>query len=404
MTERCPFSIPMRQDEVITKELEDQFDLMRESGSLARANFPYGTRHGGEGWVATGYKEVKQVLMDNRLSLAQQFHGDYPRARAMEVDKDYPSSFITMDPPDQSERRRTLMKHLTPQRVKSLRPFTEKLVSDCLDEIERQGPGADLLPNFVYKVPLFLLCELLGAPPEERHIYVGHAADFVCSRHETPQQAAAALRVITEYFQELVRRKRANPGDDLISAMIHDTEVKGLWTEEELDGVGTILLMAGHDSTSAFISNALHWLVHNPDVFAKLRAEPDLVPKATDEFLRLLPVGVPGSRSRVAMEDIEVGDKVIERDQIVLAIPHAANMDPSVFECPHEFSFERSTQHVAFGFGTHFCPGSQLARMDIDVILRGVTQRFEKLEPFEYDPNWFENCRTRGPKTLRVKW
>lgn len=403
---KCPFNIPMKQDEVLTKELEDQFDVMREQGPLAWAQLPYGSVDGGQAWVATGFKEVKNILMDNRFSIAQQAEGDYPRGRVIEVGEPFPNSFIVMDPPVQSERRRTLMKHLTPQRVNALRPYTEQLVSDCLDEVEAEGQGADLLPNFVYKVPLFLLCELLGAPPEERHIYVDYAHDLVASRFNTVEESVVAFDTIKGYFKELCRRKRETPGDDLISALLHDTEVNGTWTTEELDGVGTVLLMAGHDSTSSFISNCLYWLVHNPEVFTRLRNEPDLVNKAVDEFLRFLPIGVPGTRARVAMEDVEIGGTLVRKNETVLAIPHAGNIDPKVYECPREFSLDREkpAQHIAFGFGAHFCVGSQLARMDIEMILRGVTQRFKSLEPADFDPQWFEKSRTRGPKSLQVKW
>ncbi|MET4898519.1 cytochrome P450 [Sphingomonadaceae bacterium jetA1] len=402
----CPFQIPMKQDEVNSRALQDQFDVMRDEGSVAWAQLPYGTVNNGQGWVATGFKEVKAVLMDNRFSVARKAHGDYPRARALEIGAPFPDSFIVMDPPAQSERRRTLMKHLTPKRVNGLRPFTERLVEDCLDEMERQGPGVDMLPEFVYKVPLFLLCELLGAPPEERHIYVKHAHDFVATRHATAADASKALETIKTYFKELCCRKREKPGDDLISALLLDTEVNGLWSQEELEGVGTVLLMAGHDSTASFISNCLYWLVHNPETFTRLREEPDLILKAVDEFLRFLPVGVAPPRARVAIEDVQFGDTLIRKDESVLPIPHAGNLDPKVYACPRQFDLDREkpAQHLAFGFGAHFCVGSQLARMDIEVILRGVTQRFTSLSPMEFDPDWEAKGRTRGPKTLCVQW
>lgn len=402
----CPFVIPGKQDEVLTTQLDDQFDVMREQGSLAWAQLPHGTFNDGQAWVATGYSEVKSILMDNRFSVARQGAGDYPRTRSIEVGPPFPDSFTVMDPPMQAERRRTLMKHLTPQRVAALRPFTEKLVEDCLDELEAQGPGADLIKEIVHKVPLYLLCELLGAPPEERHIYVKQAHGFVASRYATIEEAGEALGTIKSYFASLCRRKQENPGSDLISALLRDIEVNGMWSQEELEGVGTVLLMAGSDSTASFIANSLYFLVHNPDIFTRLHEDPDLVPKAVDEFLRLLPVGVAPPRARVALEDVQVGDTLVRKDESVLPIPHAGNLDPKVYQCPREFNLDREkpAQHVAFGFGAHFCVGSQLARMDIEVILRGITRRFKSFEPVDFDPNWLEKSRTRGPKSLPVKW
>lgn len=402
----CPFSIPMKQDEVLTKQLEDQFDEMRRQGSLAWAQFPYGAINDGQGWVATGYNEIKAILNDNRFSLAKQADGDYPRARVVEVGVPFPHSFVVVDPPKNAERRRTLMKHLTPKRVNALRPFTEKVVSDCLDEIEAQGQGADLLPGLVRQVPLLLLCELLGAPPAERHIYVDYAHNYVSSNYKTMDEAMVALDVIRGYFAELCRRKREKPGADLISAMLADIEVGGVWTNEELENFGFVLLTAGHDSTASVISCVLYWLIHDRELFARLRADPDLVPKAVEEFLRLLPIGVPGTRVRVALEDVEFGDVLVKKDETVLATPHAGNIDPSVFERPREFDLDRENlgQHIGFGFGSHFCVGSQLARMDIEMILRGLTQRFETLGPEVFEEDWLEKARTRGPKAMKVRW
>jgi nocardicin N-oxygenase len=287
-----------------------------------------------------------------------------------------------------------------------LRPFTEKLVEDCLDELESRGPGADLMKEIVHKVPLYLLCELLGAPPEERHIYVNQAHGFVASRYSTIEEAGEALGTIKSYFASLCRRKQQDPGNDLISALLRDIEVNGMWSQEELEGVGTVLLMAGSDSTASFIANSLYWLVHSPDIFSRLHDNPDLIPKAVDEFLRLLPVGVAPPRARVALEDVQFGDTLVRKDESVLPIPHAGNLDPKVYKCPRDFDLDREkpAQHVAFGFGAHFCVGSQLARMDIEVILRGITRRFKSLEPITFDPSWIEKSRTRGPKRLQVKW
>jgi nocardicin N-oxygenase len=406
MTDSCPFSIPAMQDEVVVKELDDQFDAMRCAGSLAWSKFPYGTVNDGMGWVASGNKEVKAILKDNRFSIAQQQYDDYPRARVKEAGAPFPLSFITMDPPDHTERRRTLMKHLTPKRVESLRPFTREIVNDCLDEIERIGHGADIIANLVQKVPLYLLCELLGAPREERGIYFDHAHMIVNSRHKTVEEATHSFDTLKNYFAELCDRKRAQPGADLISDLVHDVEVNGVWTKEELDGVGTVMLIAGHDSTSSTIANILYWLVHNPDVFARLRSRPNEILNATDEFLRLLPVGVPGTRTRIALEDVQFGDTLVRRNESVLAVPHAANLDPEIFENPRTFDLDRSNsnKHIAFGFGIHFCPGSILAKMDIEMVLRGVTERFDHLEPVSYDPDWEMKSRTRGPKSLPVKW
>jgi len=404
---QCPFSIPMHQDLVLTEDLDDQFDAMRAQGSLAWTQFPYGTINDGKGWVATRYEDVKAILNDPRFSISRKNEGDYPRPRVVEAAGAHqPVNFMSMDPPHNMARRRTLLKHLTPEKANELRPVVERLVSDALDQIESEGQGADLMPGLIRRVPMMLICELLGAPPEERHIFADHAHDIVASKHKTMEEAMVALNVINGYFAELCQRKLKEPGNDLISALQHDQEVKGVWNDDEMRTLGFAILTAGHDSTASVTANAIYWLLHNPDLFSRLRAEPDLVPRAVDEFLRLVPNGVPGTRSRVALEDIQVGDTLVREGEVVLAIPHAANLDPSVFENPREFDLDRASdeRQIAFGFGPHFCIGSLLAKMDIEMIIRGLTQRFRTLEPEVSDPDWKKHARTRGPATMKVRW
>lgn len=404
---KCPFAIPMHQDLVLTEDLDDQFDEMRQQGSLAWTQFPYGTINDGKGWVATRYQDVKAILNDARFSISKKNEGDYPRPRIVESAGEHqPVNFMAMDPPQSMSRRRTLLKHLTPEKANELRPVVERLVSEALDAVEAEGHGADLMPGLIRRVPLMLICELLGAPPEDRHIFADHAHDIVASKHKNMEEAMVALNTINGYFAELCQRKLENPGNDLISALQHDQEVKGVWTDDEMRGLGFAILTAGHDSTASVTANAVNWLVHNPDLFARLRAEPDLVPKAIDEFLRLVPNGVPGTRSRVALEDIQVGDTLVRKGEVVLAIPHAANLDPAVFENPREFNLDRQSdeRQIAFGFGPHFCIGSLLAKMDIEMIVRGLTQRFKTLEPVNSDPDWRKRARTRGPATMNVRW
>lgn len=397
----CPFEFPPKDNVPIT-EMDDMYETMRPAGSLAWTKFP----HGGEGWVATRYKEAKAVLMDNRFSVAQAMRGDYPRVRFVEGGPPMPPSLINMDPPAHTGRRRTLSKHMTPKRINSLRPVGEALVAQRLSELQARGQGADLLATLVHGLPLLLLCELLGAPPEERDIYAGHAQDLILSRHATRDEAAAAVEVIKSYFAGLVERKRHHPGEDLISALLQDPEVQAEWTQEELDGIGTTLLSAGFESTTSFTAIILYWLIHNPAVYARLRSEPGLIPRAIDEWLRLLPLGIAGTRSRVALEDVQFGDVLVKRDQAVLAVVHAANTDPGLCRNPRSFDLDRDRppQHVAFGFGVHFCPGAPLAKMTMDLVLRGLTSRFATLGPFEDDPDWEKHGMTRGPKSLRVRF
>jgi len=402
----CPFSIPAKQDEVRTLEFDNQLDVMRAKGSLCPAKMPFGSLNNGLGWVASQHQAVKNVLKDNRFSIAYQLTGDYPRARVAEVGDPFPHSFIDMDPPEHTNHRRVLMKHMTPSRVNGLRQFTADYVDACIDHVFAFGPGADLKAMITQKVPLAILRELLGVSSGEQFDFSQQAHDFVSQRHANAQETAAALDIVKDYFKRLVAEKENNPGDDLLSALIHDVEVKGSWTREELDNVGTILLIGGFDSSAGFLASMVNWLVHDPAVFQMLKDDESLVTPAMEEFLRLLPVGVPGTRTRIATQDVTLGDTTVKKGQSVLAIPHAANMDPDFFEDPYEFRLDRpkGPSHIAFGFGAHLCPGSPLARMDIETVMRGILKRFDRLEPFVANANWKQESLMRGPRTIQVKW
>ncbi|GAA4554506.1 cytochrome P450 [Pseudonocardia xishanensis] len=396
-----PYPLPLRQDEVLAPPLERDFAELRSISPLVRATFPFG----GEGWIALGYKEVKAVLSDSRFSLAEAMRGDHPRIRITEGGPPFPPSFTQLDPPEHTKQRGVLMKHLTVKRVRALRPAIEKIVGEQLDAIERKGPPADFATDFAQDIPVRVLCHLLGVPATERARFLADASPLANSRVVDVEEAARLFASLTEYFGELVARKRAHPTDDLLSALVHDTELGGLWTTEELHGVGVVLLIAGHDATAAILGGILRWLVHQPHTYASLRDEPEMIPKAFEEFVRFLPAGLAGTRSRIAMEDVTIGDVTIAAGEAVLPIVHAANFDESEFAHAGELDLNRSASpHVAFGHGAHSCVGSQLARVEIDVAVRATLQRFERLVAVDPDPEWRQQILLRGPKSIPVTW
>jgi nocardicin N-oxygenase len=395
-----PYSLPIRQDELLALPLERDFAELRAMAPLARAVFPFG----GEGWIALGYDEVKTVLSDPRFSVAEAIRGDYPRIRISEGGPPLPLTFVQMDPPDHAKRRGVLMKHLTVKRVRALRPAIEKIVGELLDAMERVGAPADLVAAFANEVPVRVLCLLLGIPVEERNRFINDASPLINLHITDPAEVVSLFNSLTEYFRELVERKRAEPADDLLSALVHDTELGGVWSDDELHGIGVVLLLVGHDATSAILSGILYWLVHQPQTYQRLRDQPDMIPGAFEEFVRVLPAGFD-SRSRVAMEDVTIGDITIAAGEAVLPILHAANFDETAFENAAELDLDRGPcSHVAFGYGPHLCAGSQLARVEIEVAVSATLRRFERLEATTPDPRWREQILLRGPKSMPVTW
>ena len=403
----CPHAAPLhtlahRQDQVVAPALERELRALRHRhGPVFRATFPVG----GDGWLAVGYDEVKAVMADPRFGVWAHREGDHPRVRDNEGRRPpFPVSFVLMDPPHHTRRRRALTKHFSVTRVRDLRPATERTVAAHLDRLEEAGPGVDLVPEFVQRIPVAVACELFGVPDSDRHRFLPAAMDLINGRSTDPTVNDQLIESINTYFGELLDARRAAPGDDLISALAHDPVVTEVWSEEELRGVGFVLLFAGHDATSAILGGALQWLVHSPDLYALVRERRDDLRTVVEEFLRVLPAGI-GTRSRIANEDVELGGVVIRAGEAVIPLVHTANFDERVFDEPQEIRFDGSRgPNVRFGHGIHACLGQQLARMEIEVALRALVDRFPRLSPVEPDEHWREKTLLRGPKSVRVTW
>lgn len=395
------YQLPVRQDELRAVDIERDFAALRKQGGLVRAEFPFG----GEGWIATSYDDLKLVLGDARFSVAEPARrGDHARIRANEGGPGMKPSFPIMDPPQHAAHRAVLTKHLTVRRVQALKPATEVLVAESLDAFEASGSPADIVPGFSRMVPVKVICDLLGIPIEEAPRFLEIAYPIANAQVKSVEEGRQKLEQLDAFFTELVNRRRADPGDDLISALLQDSLT--VWAPDELNGVGTLLLLAGHDATSSILGGILFWLAHDRATFDLLKANPDFIPQAFDEFVRILPAGLAGTKSRIAMEDVEVGGVLVRAGDVVLPIVHSANFDEAVFRSPEELDLMRAGQgpHVGFGFGPHGCAGQQLARMEIGVAVRAVVERYSVFEATDGTDGWRERILLRGPASLEINW
>lgn len=409
MTQSCPMhveplvTLPRRQDDVNAPDLTRTLAaLRREHGPLIRATLPVG----GDGWLAISHETVRMVLSDPRFSVWRHREGDYPRVRENEGSRPpFPESFVLMDPPEHTGRRRLLMKHFSVKRIQQMRPAIQATVDHYLKAFIDLGPGADLIQDFAQMVPVAVACDLLGVPVEERHRFLPSASALINGTVESVTEVNDAINTINQYFSELLDRRRKHPGDDLISAMIQDPAVTEVWTEKELRGVGFILLFAGHDATAAILGGVLRWLAFSGDLQGQLRSSPDDTTTLLEEFLRFFPAGI-GTRSRVALEDVQIGDVLVRKEEVVLTLPQAANFDEEVFDNPYELEVggRRDAPHLRFGHGIHACVGQQLARAEIDIAVRSAVTMLPPFRPVEDELAWQEQVLLRGPKTLRVTW
>ena len=348
------------------------FARLRESRPVAPVRMPgYG-----RAWIVTRYADVRMVLTDPRLAKdVHQWPGG-SRTRPSEATGVY-AHMLHADPPDHTRLRRLVQKVFTPRRA-ALRPRAEEIAEALLDEMSAaRGDVIDLLGAYARPLPIAVLCELLGIPVADRAwIAVTVAAYDERAEHQRVERELAA------YFTELIAAKRAEPGVNLVSALVvacdnagADGAADGL-TGNELLSTVFLLVMAGFDTTVNLIASSTLALLTHPGEKTRLRQDPSLLPAAVEELLRFTnPVN--HANDRFTTEDVPVGDVVIPAGEWVLPATSSANRDPAQFPDPDGLDLGRDTSgHVAFGHGVHHCLGAPLARMEAEVALGALLARF----------------------------
>lgn len=307
---------------------------------------------------------------------------------------------INRDEPDHRRIRRLLQSAFTPRAVEGWRPTVEKVVETVFDGVE-DYEEFDFLRSVGYPIPEIIICELMGVPHEDHALWGEWAAKSV-ARNRAGGGDAANLRNAEEsilnfyyYFQTLVRERRKNLGDDLISVLIRAEEEGDQLDEDELIGTAIMLITAGHETTANMSGNGLYLLFRYPDEFRKLLADRSLVPSAVEEMLRFEPttkLGLP----RVALEDVEYEGKFIPAGSRAMPVRPSANRDPAVFTNPETFDICRANnRHMSFGTGVHYCLGALLARLELTITFVALCQRFPDIELAE-TPTW----RASGVRSL----
>lgn len=396
------YKLHAKQNLVNWAETRRDYDQLRSEGEVVRVDFPFG----GEGWMTTTYDLAREFYNDANFSIEAMLGRDeYPRIRMVEGTQAQNPSFMAYDGAKHQAKRAVLMKHLTVKRVNAMRERTQKFIEEGLDEFEAQGSPAEITTIFARLVPLHILCAMLGTPTITDPDFIEACYKIVDSRVTTMEEVAEAYGVTARFFNGLYEEKKANPGDDLMSAMITDTDA-GLWSDDELRSLGTTLLAAAHDATGAMLNGMLEWLSYEPELYQRLRTDPAAFAPAFEELLRLVSVGIGVARGRLALEDTVVGGVQIAAGDAVGGNLLAAHLDPAAYPNPAEIDLERADPkpHMAFGFGPHACPGSQLARMEITLALKEVLRRYSRFENVEPREGWRERRLLKGTPSLVVRW
>jgi cytochrome P450 len=320
-------------------------------------------------------------------------------------DNDRP--FLFQDPPDHTRLRRLVNHAFSAKTVEAMRPRVQEIVDELLDKIEAKG-SMEAIADLAYPLPVAVICEMLGVPKEDQPVFGGWSEELAKSLDpgigqpdDVIQRRVKAVEDSRAYFRRLAAERRKNPGADLLSALIAAEDEGDKLSEGELLSTCTLLLIAGHETTVNLIGNGILQLLLHPDELDRFRADPSLAPGVVEEVLRYdPPVQFDG---RICTEKAEIGGATIEVGDFVMQLIGAANRDPSVFEDPSRFDITRnSTNHIAFGYAIHFCLGAPLARLEGQIALRSVVQRFPNLRLETEKLRYKDQITIRGLAELRL--
>ncbi|KIF75529.1 cytochrome P450 [Streptomyces sp. 150FB] len=361
---RCPFDPPPE----LTRRLSEE--------PVSRVRI----WDGSEPWLVTRYDDVRAVLGDRRVS-SQPDRSGYPAFSAAFAARGAASgSLVTMDDPQHAVLRRMLTGQFMIKRVEAMRPRIQQVVDELIDDL-LSGPGGpvDLVEAFALPMPSLVICELLGVPYSDRAVF-HRLSKVLVANDVSPEQTRAATEELLAFLHDLIRAKRAVPGDDLLSRLVVEQVVPGRMTEEDAAAMGRVLLVAGHETTANMITLGTAALLRHPAQLAAVReGTPDLVANAVEELLRYLTIAHLGRR-RTATEDIEIGGRTIHAGEGIIPTLESANRDASRFPQPDELDVTRSARHhVAFGHGPHTCLGQPLARVELQVVYGTLFRRIPTL-------------------------
>jgi cytochrome P450 len=320
-----------------------------------------------------------------------------------------PPGFLFLDPPDHTRLRKLVSKAFVPKVVKALEPDITALVDSLLDKVEEQS-SFDVIADLAYPLPVAVICRLLGVPIEDEPQFsrasalLAAALDPVISfTGQAPDSFDEMLQAglwLREYFRELIARRRSDPGDDLMSGLIHVEESGDQLTEEEIVATCNLLLVAGHETTVNLIANGILAMLRHPRQWTALAADPQRVSAVVEETLRYdPPVQLMG---RIAADDMIIGGATVPKGDVMMLLLAAAHHDAAAFDRPGEFDPDRENiRHLAFGKGPHFCLGAPLARLEATVALSKVTARFPQAQMAD-EPQYKPNLTLRGLASLAI--
>jgi cytochrome P450 len=361
-----PFEAGFRDDPHPT------YAQLRAAGPVHKITLP-----GGENaWLVTRYDDVRALLADPRLSSdPRHAHPDLRRIQGTGST----GSMLRTDDPDHRRLRRLVSTAFTARRVEQLRPRVRQIADDLLDALGEHGT-VDLYAAFAYPLPLAVICDLFDVPHPDRGLFRGWASVMLAADPARRDQAVRARAELGAYLGDLIAARAAVPGEDLLSALVAARDGEDRLTHDEMVAMLTLLLLAGHETTADLIANGVVALLGHPDQLTALRQDRALIPGAVEEILRY-----DGTNDlamfRFPTGDLTIGDTTVPAGDAVLLGLGSAGRDPGRFPAPDTLDVRRNPNpHLAFGHGIHHCLGAPLARLESQIALDTLLDRFPHLE------------------------
>jgi cytochrome P450 len=376
---------------------------IRETDGVRTAKNAFGM----DVFLVTRHEDIKEVLADH-----ERFSNSRPPGFVVPGVPDIPEeelasaragNLLSLDPPEHQRVRRMLTAEFTIRRMRLLEPRIVEIVDAQLDAMETAGPPADLVESFALPIPSLVICELLGVPYEDREDFQRRSARQLDFSVPIPERLELSRRS-REYMGSLVERARRQPGGDILGMLVreHGTEL----TDDELIGIASLLLLAGHETTSNMLGLGTLALLRHPDQLAAVRDDPGAIGPAIEELLRWLSI-VHSAIPRITTTDVEIAGVPIPAGQLVFVSLPSGNRDPDFIDSPEVLDIGRGAPgHLAFGHGVHHCLGAPLARMEMRIAFPALLRRFPTLAlAKDFGDVSFRSFHfIYGLKSLEVTW
>ena len=370
------------------------YEKLRQSDPIMKLQFPDG-RHG---WLISSYAEAVEALKDGRFSK------DVAKAMGAEQTSVFSTNMLFSDPPDHKRLRGLVQKGFTPQRIADMRSHIQEIADNLLDAVSSQDT-MNIIDECAFKLPIIVISEILGVPAEDQDKFRVWSNSIIgASNQEMNEQVVQHMNEFIAYLRDWFAKVREQPGDDMISQLVIAENQGDRLSEQELYGVVTLMIIAGHETTVNLIGNGVLALLEHPEQRKLLQEQPERIHGAIEEMLRYNGP-VEFSTSRWAAEDLEFHGVHMKKGDLVVIALNSANRDSTQFEDPDLFDITREkSHHLAFGKGIHLCLGAPLARLEGEIAINTLLRRFPdfelqgKIDELEWRPGMI----VRGVKEIPI--